>query len=612
LPAIDAVSLSPSGARFALVAREKDGRKLYVREADGKADVVAKLSDARVLSIVWAGDDHVIVFSRGTVGGRVADLPQQQFTVGLHLNLKTGAGGGLLSQAPNFLGAVVGWYGSAQIGGVWYAFVGAVPVEKMNHPGADDRVRPDLYRVNLETGQLSLVSTATSAGETRWVVRSDGVVAGRSTYDIRGRKFTLYEGAGVERPIYSRVIGPEGDWLAGQGRAPGALIVAVREGEHQTAREFRAGGPPQGELVYDDVDADQSVYDRTSGLFLGVVGQAQERLVDPNNQRRADAARKAFPGLSSTLVDYAAGFDRLIVHTDGVGDSGTYWLVDIARRSAVPIGHARPEIKDADVAPMRMVSYKAADGLAMEGVLTLPPGREAKGLPLVVIPHAGPVARGDRIGFDWFAQAAASRGYAVFQPNYRGTLGYGEAFRAAAQGEQGRKMQTDISDGVAELARQEIIDPKRVCIVGEAFGGYAALAGVTLQKGVYRCAAALDAYSDPRTYLIAVREQYGLDERGVRYWREFAGDAEGQALNDISPRAHSAEATAPILLIHGLDDPGVPVDQSAAMQGALKRAGKPVELVQMEKEDGHWALEPNRQAMLAKVVAFVEKYNPPN
>src|SRR6202007_2715282 len=114
-------------------------------------------------------------------------------------------------------------------------------------------------------------------------------------------------------------------------------------------------------------------------------------------------------------------------------------------------------------------------------------GREAKGLPLVVMPHGGPEAH-DRPGFDWWAQAFASRGYAVFQPNFRGSDGSGDAFRDAGFGQWGRKMQTDISDGVAELARRGIVDPKLVCIVGASYGGYAALAGVTLQHGLYRCA----------------------------------------------------------------------------------------------------------------------------
>lgn len=130
-----------------------------------------------------------------------------------------------------------------------------------------------------------------------------------------------------------------------------------------------------------------------------------------------------------------------------------------------------------------MFRYAASDGLEIEAVLTLPPGKSAAGLPLVVIPHVGPIGVNDMVEFDWWAQAYASRGYAVLQPNYRGSSGYGRDFVQAAFGQWGRKMQTDLSDGVAALAKQGLIDAKRVCIVGASYGGYAALAGRNAPAG---------------------------------------------------------------------------------------------------------------------------------
>jgi dipeptidyl aminopeptidase/acylaminoacyl peptidase len=258
-----------------------------------------------------------------------------------------------------------------------------------------------------------------------------------------------------------------------------------------------------------------------------------------------------------------------------------------------------------------MVSYKAADGLEMEGVLTLPLGREAKGLPLVVMPHGGPIVEGDRATFDWWAQAFASRGYAVFQPNYRGTLGYGDAFRKAADGQFGRKMQTDISDGVEALAKAGTVDPKRVCIVGASYGGYAALAGVTLQQGLYRCAVAVAGVADMRKMLSDVRDSGGPDRRALDFWRGLSS-AKSEDLDAISPARFAAKADAPVLLVHGENDTVVPIEQSQLMERALRQAGKPVELVTMPGED-HWlSVAATRQAMLDKVVAFVEKQNPAN
>jgi dipeptidyl aminopeptidase/acylaminoacyl peptidase len=220
----------------------------------------------------------------------------------------------------------------------------------------------------------------------------------------------------------------------------------------------------------------------------------------------------------------------------------------------------------------------------------------------------------DQVGFDWWAQAFATRGYAVFQPNFRGSSGHGTEFRNAGFGQWGRRMQTDISDGVAALAQQGIIDPKRACIVGASYGGYAALAGVTLKHGLYRCAAAYAGVTDPDEMLQFAYRKWGEQARSdLRYWRSYllGADATTSSVpDDISPLARAAEADAPILLIHGMDDTVVPIDQSKHMEAALSRAGKSVELLTLKGED-HWlSRSSSRLQMLKAMVGFVEKYNP--
>jgi dipeptidyl aminopeptidase/acylaminoacyl peptidase len=228
---------------------------------------------------------------------------------------------------------------------------------------------------------------------------------------------------------------------------------------------------------------------------------------------------------------------------------------------------------------------------------------------VVVLPHGGPEAR-DYPVFDWWAQAFVSQGYAVFQPNFRGSHGYGAQFVEAGQGEWGRKMQTDVSDGLAALARQGIVDPKRACIVGASYGGYAALAGVTLQQGLYRCAVADAGVSDPAEMLRYAFRESGGPSSETRYWRSFMGPE--LELNTISPLHLAAKADAPILLVHGKDDTIVPYDQSVAMDRALLAAGKTVDFVTMPNEDHFLSREATRLQMLKASVAFVEKYNPPD
>ena len=237
-----------------------------------------------------------------------------------------------------------------------------------------------------------------------------------------------------------------------------------------------------------------------------------------------------------------------------------------------------------------------------------------QGLPLIVLAHGGPAAR-DVLGFDWWAQAIASRGYAVLQPNFRGSTGYGRDFLEAGYGEWVRKMQPDLSDGVRWLAGQGVIDPARVCIVGASYGGYAALAGPTLDRGVYRCAVSVNGVSDLRRMVDREARMRAEDENAaVRYWNRFMGAERlgDRSLDERSPFRLAEQADAPILLIHGRDDTVVPVEQSRLMAQALRRAGKPVELVELDGEE-HWlSRSSTRLQMLTALMAFLLEHNPPD
>lgn len=620
LPAIDFVSLAPSGERFALVARDAESRVLFVRRLNGEAEVATRLEPGKVRDIVWGGDRHLFVFGSSTIHAPLSGFDRQEWMGGAHMDLRTGKAFPLLGSSNTFMHAFFGWYGVREVKGRAYAYVGAFTVEELSPKLVTEYrsptlVFPRLVRIDLETGKADLVVKSV-AGSTRWLLDDAGEVLVRGVVDPRGEAYSLFPGAsgGAAILVSPSVSGGSRIGLEGLGRTPGAILLSERSDDDMVLKEVAVarGGP--GEVLSRGDNTAQGLYDRDTRLLIGVSSDsgAGIKLFDPVLQKKVDAARKAFPGLRTALVSYGRGFQSMVWLTDGPGDSGAYWLVDVAKRSAVPIGRVNPDIPAADVGPVRMVAYKAADGLAMDGVLTLPPGREAKNLPLVVLPHGGPLVPGDEAGFDWWAQAFASRGYAVFQPNYRGTEGRGEAFRNAAFGEFGRKMQTDITDGVKALAAQGVVDPKRACIVGGSYGGYAALAGVTLEQGQYRCAVAVAGLADLPSFQAWTRQRNATDRRAVSFWRSLTGASNGQDLQNISPARLAARADAPILLIHGIDDTVVPIEQSQLMEKALKAAGKPVEFVTMPGED-HWlSRETTRQAMLKSAVAFVEQNNPPH
>lgn len=607
LPAVDNATLSPSGDRFALIDSDKDGRVVYVRQtADGKVIRALKFGAGKLRSLAWAGEDHLLIFNTATEAFAVPGAHQGEWEGVINFDLRTGQAAMLLANSNTYVDAIFGWYGAAKVNGHWFAYVGGVPLAHTEEARAE--LYADLYRINLDDGKVEVVAHSSERSRS-WLVSPAGVVLAHVLYEPTSRTSSLYAGVTEARPL-AQASGPGHDLeLVGQGRSPGLLLVREETDGKEQLRELSADSGGPGEVLVDDAAATGPVFDRSTGLLIGFATASKAQMFDKALDKRIEDATAPFASDRRELVAFSNTFDKLIFDAQGPKNAGRFYLVDLASRAAVPIGDARPEIGPDQIGPVKMVPYKAADGLAMEGVLTLPPGREAKGLPLVVMPHGGPIVEGDQAIFDWWAQAFASRGYAVFQPNYRGTLGYGDTFRQAAEGQFGRKMQTDISDGVSALAKDGVIDAHRVCIVGASYGGYAALAGVTLQQGLYRCAVSVAGIGDMRKMLADDAVAAGRDRRALDFWHGLAG-AKSQDLDEISPVRMVAKTDAPVLLIHGENDTVVPIEQSQLMERALRQAGKPVEFVTMPGED-HWlSVAATRQIMLDRAVAFVEKHNP--
>jgi dipeptidyl aminopeptidase/acylaminoacyl peptidase len=605
LPLVEQMALSPSGDRYAMIRVTDNARQLIiVPVAGGTPTVLSFAGKDKLRDLSWAGDDHVIVTATATLHDG-AEFTTDAFEIAEALVYP-------LNKHPSFVvfsgerrlkNLVAGEYGYAQVGGHWYGYFGAL----------NQGFGEELYRVDLDTGEKTQVKIA-NGQVGGFLIGPDGSVVARSYYFAKTGAWQVNAGGsgGVILSGRSLMGGPG---LAGLGKAPGTLLV---HNPDRGVADYQVASLA-GEVPVPVPDGDriaETLFDRQTGLWIGEVLEGdtpQTVLFAPERQARMNGARKAFANYNVQLRSWDADFNHLIIFTDGGDDSGTYWLVDIAKHSVESIGQAYPDVKEADVGPVSMVDWKAADGLEEHGVLTLPPGRPAHNLPVVVLPHGGPQAQ-DRAGFDWWAQAFASRGYAVFQPNFRGSDGYGQSFVDAGHGQWGRKMQTDVSDGLMALAKRGVVDPKRACIVGGSYGGYAALAGVTVQQGVYRCAVADAPVSDLRQMLKYEDANSGYDAYSVsmRYWKQFMGPDSGSdgGLDAISPAKLAGKADAPILLVHGKDDSVVPFEQSNEMLAALKRAGKPVEMVVMPNED-HWlSRTETRLSMLTAAVAFVQKYNP--
>lgn len=607
LPDIEQVAISPDGARLAVLIGGGEERRILIRELNGGGEKLMSVGDIKIRHLKWAGPDDLLIASSTTARVAFVLSARREYLMLAAYNRHTGKVQRLMRDAENGLNVITSLPEVRMIDGKPVVLV--TGIHFVSQIG-----RQALYRIELKYGRSKLVHPGFD-GAYDWVVDAGGEPAAQATMNDATGRWALRVKRGVAWPEVKVIeTGQERPTLLGLGRDGRSVLIAARQGEQSVLRELSTETGAMGEPL-GDADGEGLVFDPVSHKLIGVgalVGD-EDRLsfFAPEDQRVWTAIVKAYPGQGVRLVSWTDDRRRVVVKVDSPTEGPAYAYVDLATKKASWIGGLYQKLKPQDISPVRPVRFKAADGMDLNGYLTLPRDRPEKGLPLVVLPHGGPAVR-DRPGFDWWAQALASRGYAVLQVNYRGSDGYGWKFLSAGFGEWGRKMQTDLSDGVRHLADQGVIDPKRVCIVGASYGGYAALAGATLDRGVYRCAASVAGVSDLKRMVAWSRTQNGRTAQ--RYWIRFMGaeDPNDPILVARSPAAKAEGVTTPILLIHGRDDTVVPLEQSQIMQKALTAAGQDAELTIMDGED-HWLSRGDtRLLMLNAVTAFLEKNNPPS
>jgi dipeptidyl aminopeptidase/acylaminoacyl peptidase len=306
------------------------------------------------------------------------------------------------------------------------------------------------------------------------------------------------------------------------------------------------------------------------------------------------------------VISRDAAAANYVIQADGPKNPTTYYLFNAKAGQLSIVGTAYPTLTAADLGDERPYVYKSQDGTDIHAYLTLPPGKAPKNLPVVVFPHGGPADR-DALGFDWWAQFMASRGYAVLQPNFRGSNGYGVKFRDAGDGQWTGKVLEDINGGLQQLVRDGIADPKRACIVGASYGGYAALAAATFTPNLYACAVSYAGMSDLALDLDHTARDSGDHSQALTIWekREGASRFEAGKLAAISPASHADQVKAPILLIHSDKDVTVYIEQSEREQSALQSAGKSVQFVKLEGDDHLLRQSAARIQMLKAIEPFL-------
>jgi dipeptidyl aminopeptidase/acylaminoacyl peptidase len=605
LPEMSLVRLSPNGQRVAW-ANDPGGSPVVVvfDLATGKDLKRVQPPNARVRDLDWADDRTLIISVSRTLTGAAKTVREQTYEFERYLALDVedpnGAARSLLMEHPDrelVTGATLERLHPEKPGTVIMSTYQYSETSHRSEIGSriaggrkDSGWELTLFEVELATGKGHMIESG-SVNTSSWILDPAGRPVARCEWDPESRRFSILAKDGASwRTIFSEELNYEFDvvGLAADGRS--LLIRSPRGSDRFKIWTLPLAGGELSLLQEDPhFDVNAVRFDRFTAQPVGYwVGGPDPHVVwtDPRMESIQKAVAKAFAGKSTFVFDRSADYKHIVAEVESASSPPVYYLVDFAKGSADIIGEAYPSLAEIPLGKLDATSYKAPDGYEIPAYLTLPPGREPKSLPLVVFPHGGPYAR-DTAGFDWWAQFLATRGYAVLQPQFRGSWGFGAALYRAGHKQWGRGMQDDITAGVRHLVAEGIADPKRVCIVGASYGGYAALAGAAFTPDVYACAASVNGIADIPQMAGFIRERGGDDSPAYRSWQDLIGNPSDQDIIAFSPSRSIEAIRAPILLIHATNDTVVPPSQSRIFADLLRRKGKDVELIELPGED-HW------------------------
>ena len=472
----------------------------------------------------------------------------------------------------------------------------------------------DAFRLNVATGEMKMVAENPGKVE-RWITDHAGVI--RAATQTDGVNTSLLTRADEKTPFkevlktnFRESVSPQFFTFDNKN-----LYVTSNIGRDKAA--VVTIDPSNGkelEKIYEnpEVDVEALAYSKKRKVMTFAAfdtWKTERKFFDAQTEAMFKTLGEKLPGYEVEVTANDKAEEKFIVVAINDRSPGSRNLYDVKTGTLTKLVDVAPWLKESELAPMKPIEYQSRDGLTIHGYLTLPLGRDAKNLPVVVNPHGGPWAR-DTWGFNPEVQFLANRGYAVLQMNFRGSTGYGRKFWEASFKQWGQTMQNDITDGVQWLIKQGIADPKRVAIYGGSYGGYATLAGVTFTPDLY--AAAVD--------YVGVANMFTFLKTIPPYWKPFldmfhemVGDPEKDKamMEAVSPVMHADKIKTPLFVAQGAHDPRVNKAESDQMVEALKKRGVQVEYMVKDNEGHGFHNEENRFDFYGAMEKFLEKYLKP-
>lgn len=466
----------------------------------------------------------------------------------------------------------------------------------------------DVYRLNIRTNELTLYIT-NPGNITDWYPDNNGkILLAKASDGVDETILFRTDEQAPFKPIIKNNFKNKVDPISFNERAKTFYALSNVNRDKSALVEINAITGKEERIIYatDKADILDVGYSR-SKRRLEYVGWEDAK---PHKHFLNDGANKIYIDLKKKLnngaikfVDRDTAETKYIINTYTDRNPGTSYLYERATGKLTQLSNLNTSVKPEELCTMTPVSFKASDGLLINGYLTLPLGKKQKHLPVVVMPHDGPWNR-NNWGYSAEVQFLANRGYAVFQINYRGSTGYGKAFLSAGFKEVGGKIQSDINDGVQWLIKEEVADPKKIALMGWKFGGFSALYGMSFHPKTYNCAIVQFGLINFFNYLKDVPPFF---KPRLQMTYEMVGNPENDAdmFRAISPVFHTDKIKGPLLMFQGAKDPRANISELNQFVRALQKSNVSVKYVLKDNERGFFKSEHNRMLMYSEIEKFL-------
>ena len=588
-PELSSLELSPDGKQVAFLAPVERRLNLFVQEVNGeKPRQVTDVRDRDIGGYFWknantliylkddGGDENYHLYAVDIVSGQTRDLTPFP-----------GVRAGIVDDLEDIEDEVL---------------------IDMNQRRLDVF---DVYRLNVKTGEMTLVAEnpgnyigylTDHAGKVRVALAKDAE---------QNRNILLYRDTEQQefRPIittgFKDQVSPY--FFSADNRHLYATSNIGRDRKALVLIDPATGKEIQTMFAHPEVDVGGAGWSRLRKVLTSVgytTDKSHRHFFDDKIRKIYATLEKQLPGYEVALTSIDKAEEQFVVRTYSDKSRGAYYLFNAKTGALKKWRDLSPWLNEQDMADMRPISFKSRDGLTIHGYLTLPKGKEARNLPVVVNPHGGPWVR-DTWGFNSEVQLLANRGFAVLQMNYRGSTGYGRAFWEAGFKQWGRKMQDDITDGVEWLIKQGIADPKRVAIYGGSYGGYAVLAGLAFTPEVYACGIDYVGVSNIFTLMKTI-PPYWKPLMAEFYEKVGHPEKDEELLRSVSPVFHADKIKVPLFIAQGARDPRVNKAESDQMVAALAARGVKVEYMVKDNEGHGFRNEENRFEFYEAMEKFLQ------